>query len=221
MTPFLFVARIWKVLYHECIGKTILPQGLYTRKRNSGLRRQRKAEGGRGYQLFPHPRHIPPGLAKNSDCGRAGRAGGHNPPPFGLRAEPANTGTSPLPVGCSHIHPKTACREVRERQWRSAAPVSAPASASAGRFPLGSGTRGSRRDQVLLSLPQNRRKHGFSPVSFLHVLHGYVVRVGLKSGFSHLVLSVPNRSHPLHHPKRTRLRLFGLCRVRFALFILF
>ena len=30
MTPFLFVARIWKVLYHECIGKTILPQGLYT-----------------------------------------------------------------------------------------------------------------------------------------------------------------------------------------------
>ena len=100
--------------------------------------------------------------------------------------------------------------------WRSAAPVSAPASASAGRFPLGSGTRGSRRDQVLLSLPQNRRKHGFSPVSFLHVLHGYVVRVGLKSGFSHLVLSVPNRSHPLHHPKRTRLRLFGLCRMRFV-----
>ena len=132
---------------------------MYTRKRNSGLRRQRKAEGGRGYQLFPHPRHIPPGLAKNSDCGRAGRAGGHNPPPFGLGAEPANTGTSLLPVGCSHIHPKTACREVRERQWRSAAPVSAPASASAGRFPLGSGTRGSRRDQVLLSLPQNRRKH--------------------------------------------------------------
>lgn len=108
----------------------------------------------------------------NSDCGRAGRAGGHNPPPFGLGAEPANTGTSPLPVGCSHIHPKTACREVRERQWRSAVPVSAPASASAGRFPLGSGTRGSRRDQVLLSLPQNRRKHGFSPVSFLHELYG-------------------------------------------------
>ena len=28
MTPFLFVARIWKVLYHECIGKTILPTGV-------------------------------------------------------------------------------------------------------------------------------------------------------------------------------------------------
>ena len=137
MTPFLFVARIWKVLYHERIGKTILPQGLYTRKRNSGLRRQRKAEGGRGYQLFPHPRHIPPGLAKNSDCGRAGRAGGHNPPPFGLRAEPANTGTPPLPVGCSHIHSKIACRGASEPRWRSAAPVSAPASAGAGRSPLG------------------------------------------------------------------------------------
>lgn len=70
---------------------------MYARKQNSGLRRQRKAEGGRGYQLFSHPRHVPPGLAKNSDCGRAGRAGGHNPPPFGLRAEPANTGTPPLP----------------------------------------------------------------------------------------------------------------------------
>ena len=132
---------------------------MYARKRNSGLRRQRKAEGGRGYQLFPHPRHIPPGLAKNSDCGRAGRAGSHNPPPFGLRAEPANTGTPPLPVGCSHIHSKIACRGASEPRWRSAAPVSAPASASAGRFPLGSGTRGSRRDQVLLSLPQNRRKY--------------------------------------------------------------
>ena len=194
---------------------------MYARKRNSGLRRQRKAEGGRGYQLFPHPRHIPPGLAKNSDCGRAGRAGGHNPPPFGLRAEPANTGTPPLPVGCSHIHPKTACREVRERQWHSAAPVSAPASASAGRFPLGSGTRGSRRDQVLLSLPQNRRKHGFSPVSFFHVLHGFGVHLGSDTGFSHLVLSVPNRSHPLQHPKRTRFRLFLAESGAFSSFSLF
>lgn len=127
---------------------------MYARKRNSGLRRQRKAEGGRGYQLFPHPRHIPPGLAKNSDCGRAGRAGGHNPPPFGLGAKPANTGTSPLPVGCSHIHPKTACREVREPRWRSAAPVSAPASVGAGRSPLGSSTPAGSREQVLLPLPK-------------------------------------------------------------------
>lgn len=221
MTPFLFVARIWKVLYHECIGKTILPQGLYTRKRNSGLRRQRKAEGGRGYQLFPHPRHIPPGLAKNSDCGRAGRAGGHNPPPFGLRAEPANTGTPPLPVGCSHIHSKIACRGASEPRWRSAAPVSAPASAGAGRSPLGAAPGAAGVTKSFCPCRKTGGNTGFSPVSFLHVLHGYVVRVGLKSGFSHLVLSVPNRSHPLHHPKRTRLRLFGLCRVRFALFILF
>ena len=73
---------------------------------------------------------------KTRIVGALWRAGGHNPPPFGLGAEPANTGTSPLPVGCSHIHPKTACREVSERQWRSAAPVSAPASAGAWRSPL-------------------------------------------------------------------------------------
>ena len=52
-----------------------------------------------------------------------------------------------------------ACRGVSERQWRSAAPVSAPASVGAGRSPLGSSTRGGSRDQVLLPLPKNRRKH--------------------------------------------------------------
>ena len=50
---------------------------------------------------------------------------------------------------------------------------------------------------------------GFSPVFFLHVLHGFGVHLGSDTGFSHLVLSVPNRSHPLQHPKRTRLRLFS------------
>lgn len=157
----------------------------------------------------------------NSDCGRAGRAGGHNPPPFGLGAEPANTGTSPLPVGCSHIHSKIACRGASEPRWRSAAPVSAPASAGAGRSPLGAAPGAAGVTKSFCPCRKTGGNTGFSPVSFFHVLHGYVVRVGLKSGFSHLVLSVPNRSHPLHHPKRTRLRLFGLCRVRFALFILF
>ena len=42
---------------------------------------------------------------------------------------------------------------------RSAAPVSAAASVGAGRSPPGSSTRGSSRDQVLLPLPENRRKH--------------------------------------------------------------
>ena len=41
---------------------------------------------------------------------------------------------------------------------RSAAPVSAAASVGAGRYPPGSSTRGSSRDQVLLPLPENRRK---------------------------------------------------------------
>ena len=145
---------------------------MYTRKRNSGLRRQRKAEGGRGYQLFPHPRHIPPGLAKNSDCGRAGRAGGHNPPPFGLRAEPANTGTPPLPVGCSHIHSKIACRGASEPRWRSAAPVSAPASAGAGRSPLGAAPGAAGVTKSFCPCRKTGGNTGFSPVSFLHELYG-------------------------------------------------
>ena len=83
------------------------------------------------------------------------------------------------------------------------------------------GTRGSRRDQVLLSLPQNRRKHGFSPVSFFHVLHGYVVHFGSNSGFFHPVLPVLNCSHPLQHPKRTRFRLFLAESGAFSSFLLF
>ena len=50
---------------------------------------------------------------------------------------------------------------------------------------------------------------GFSTVFFLHVLHGHLVHFGSDTWFSHLVLPVPNRSHPLQHPKRTRLRLFS------------
>ena len=49
---------------------------------------------------------------------------------------------------------------------------------------------------------------GFSPVFFLHVLHGYGVHSGSDTGFSHLVLPVLNRPHPLQHPKRTRFRPF-------------
>ena len=40
------------------------------------------------------------------------------------------------------------------------------------------------------------------------MLHGFGVHFGSDSGFSHLVLSVPNRCHPLQHPQRTRFRLF-------------
>ena len=50
---------------------------------------------------------------------------------------------------------------------------------------------------------------GFSPVLFFHVLHGFVVHFGSNSGFSHPVLPVLNRFHPLQHPKRTRLQLFS------------
>ena len=119
------------------------------------------------------------------------------PAPFGLGAEPANTGTSPLPQAVPTSTPKTACREVRERQWRSAAPVSAPASAGAGRSPLGAAPGAAGVTKSLLSLPQNRRKHGFSPVS-LHVLHGYVVRVGFKVRLFDLVFIRSQPFHPLH-----------------------
>ena len=48
----------------------------------------------------------------------------------------------------------------------------------------------------------------FSPVFFLHVLHGFGVHLGSDTGFSHPASSVSNRCHPLQHPKRTRFRLF-------------
>ena len=38
---------------------------------------------------------------------------------------------------------------------------------------------------------------GFSPVFFLHVLHGHLVHFGSDTWFSHPILPVPNRSHPL------------------------
>ena len=38
-----------------------------------------------------------------------------------LRQEPGNTGSSLLLAALPHIHSKTACRGVSERQWRSAA----------------------------------------------------------------------------------------------------
>ena len=91
---------------------------------------------------------------------------------------------------------------------RSAAPVSAPASAGAGRSPLGAAPGAAGVTKSFCPCRKTGGNTGFSPVSFLHVLHGYVVRVGLKSGFSHLVFAVPNRPHPLQRPKRTRFRLF-------------
>ena len=91
--------------------------------------------------------------------------------------EPGNTGLSLLPVVCFHIHSKTACRG-----FKSFCPCQKDQHCirSAGLFRNGSGRnrgtrsvargagrrwrpssadRGSSRDQVLLPLPQNRRKH--------------------------------------------------------------
>ena len=81
---------------------------------------------------------------------------------------------------------------------RSAAPVSAAASVGAGRYPPGSSTRGSSRDQVLLPLPENRRK--------LWVSAGFLFAcVGWEWGslwFRHLVFpSVRTCSQPLPPPQ--------------------
>ena len=61
---------------------------------------------------------------------------------------------------------------------------------------------------------------GFSPVFFLHVLHGHLVHFGSDTGFSHLVLPVLNRPHPLQHPKRTRFRPFRTISGAFSSFSL-
>ena len=81
---------------------------------------------------------------------------------------------------------------------RSAAPVSAPASVGAGRSPPGSSTRGSSRDQVLLPLPQNRRKHWV----FAGFLFARVVWEWGSLWFRHLVFpSVCTCSQPLPPPQ--------------------
>ena len=81
---------------------------------------------------------------------------------------------------------------------RPASPVSTAASVGAGRSPPGSSTRGSSRDQVLLPLPQNRRK--------LWVSAGFLfARVVWEWGslwFRHLVFpSVRTCSQPLPPPQ--------------------
>ena len=50
---------------------------------------------------------------------------------------------------------------------------------------------------------------GFLLVFFLHVLYGNGVHFGSDTWFSHPFAPVPNRCHPLKHPKRTRLQLFS------------
>ena len=61
----------------------------------------------------------------------------------------------------------------------------------------------------------------FLPGFFLHVVHGNGVRFGSNSGFSHPVLPVLNRFHPLQHPKRTRFRPFRTISGAFFSFSLF
>ena len=83
-------------------------------------------------------------------------------------------------------------------------PVSAPAPVGAGRSPPGSSTRAGRRDQVLLPLPQNRRKHWvfagflFSCVAWLCGSRWFGLRV-FSSGFTRSQL-FPSPPAPKTHP---------------------
>ena len=69
--------------------------------------------------------------------------------------------------------------------------------------------RGGSRDKSFCPCHKTGGNTVFLPGFFLHVVHWNGVRFGSNFGFSHLVLSVPNRCHPLKHPKRTRLQLFS------------
>ena len=63
-------------------------------------------------------------------------------------------------------------------------PVSAAASVGAGRSPLGSSTRGGRRDKSFCPCQKTGENTGFSPVLFFHVLHGNGVHSGSDAGVS-------------------------------------
>ena len=126
-----------------------------------------------------------------------------------LREEPGNTGPSPLSLAFFHIHSKTACR---------GALATCSALPRRSRLPprpvLGSPHRGAAPEAAaetksFCPCHKTGENTGFSPVFFFHVLHGFGVHLGSDTGFSHQVLSVSNRSHPLQHPKRTRLQLFS------------
>ena len=130
-------------------------------------------------------------------------------PLLDLRQEPDNTCPSPLPGAFSHIYSKTACRGVSERQWRSAANRSRlPPRSVLGAPHRGAAPESAGETKSFCPCQKTGGNSGFLPVFFLHVLHGNGVRFGSDSGFSHPFAPVSNRSHPLQHPKRTRVRLF-------------
>ena len=126
-----------------------------------------------------------------------------------LRQEPSNTGPPPLPGALPHTHSKTACRgalatcsALPRRSRLPPRPVLGSPHQGAAPEPAG-------ETKSFCPCQKTGENTGFSPVFFFHVLHGFGVHFGSDSGFSHLVLSVPNRCHPLQHPKRARLRLFS------------
>ena len=134
-----------------------------------------------------------------------------------------------------HIHSKTACRGFKSfcpcqksqvslvryltfslvcgRIWQRGAPAGSPAVRVLGRWsPVATVQRRPRRQpRPSPSAPATKpaKTLGFRRFSFrmcCMVMWCTLVRT---LGFLPLVLFVPNRPHPLQHPKRTRLRLFS------------
>ena len=88
-----------------------------------------------------------------------------------LSRKSANTGPPALPGVLSHIHSKTACRGASACRWHASYEPTEEAAETKSFCPC----------------HKTGENTGFSPVFFLHVLHGFVVHFGSDTGFSHLV----------------------------------
>ena len=110
-----------------------------------------------------------------------------------LREGPGNTGPPPLSGTFSHIHSKTACRGASACRWHASY----------------ESTEAAAETKSFCPCHKTGENTGFSPVFFLHVLYGNGVHFGSDTWFSHPFAPVPNRCHPLQHPKRTRLQLIS------------
>ena len=117
-----------------------------------------------------------------------------------------STAPSPLPVRRFHIHSKTACRGASACRWH------------ASYEPTGAGAE----TKSFCPCHKTGENTGFSPVFFLHVLHGYVVHLGSDTGFSPPDFIRPQPSSSPPAPETHPVSPFsGFSRVRFALFVLF
>ena len=123
--------------------------------------------------------------------------------------EPPNTVPSPLPGPSTHIHSKTACRGALATCGALPRRSRLPPRSVLGAPHRGAAPETAAETKSFCPCHKTGENTGFSPVFFLHVLYGNGVHFGSDTWFSHPFAPVPNRCHPLKHPKRTRLQLFS------------